>query len=69
MPLTNYQNQGIGKRLLARMLDYGREFGIGEVWILTHRSNTIAMRLYESAKGCSTPEDVIMYSFDLQKHI
>jgi ribosomal protein S18 acetylase RimI-like enzyme len=60
-----YQNQGIGRRLLAALLGRGRQVGCTEAWVSTERSNAAARRLYAAAGGVEGPEDCVVVSFDL----
>jgi ribosomal protein S18 acetylase RimI-like enzyme len=54
---------GVGKALLAALLDEGRRLGCTEVWVLTDRDNTAAMRLYASVGGGEAPKDQVMFTF------
>ena len=60
-----HRNQGIGKMLLSVLLDAGKALGCTEAWVLTHRSNLAAMRLYSSMGGIEFPKDQVMFTFDL----
>jgi aminoglycoside 6'-N-acetyltransferase I len=62
---TPYQGQGIGRGLMERLLDRGRELGCREAWVGTERSNTAARRLYAAAGGAEEPEDFVIVEFDL----
>jgi ribosomal protein S18 acetylase RimI-like enzyme len=58
----SHQGQGIGRRLLDRLVRLAEDLGCTEAWVLTDRSNTVAQRLYEGAGGLTPPEDCIMYT-------
>jgi ribosomal protein S18 acetylase RimI-like enzyme len=60
-----YRGRGIGRRVLAVLLDHGRALGCGEAWLLTDDDNTAARRMYAAAGGRETPPQ-IMIEFDLQ---
>ena len=60
-----YQGQGIGRRLMDRLLDCGRELGCREAWVGTERSNTAARRLYAAAGGVEEPGDGVGFVIDL----
>ena len=60
-----YQRQGIGRRLMERPLDCGRELGCREAWLGTEPSNTAARRLYTAAGGVEAPYDNVNFVFDL----
>jgi ribosomal protein S18 acetylase RimI-like enzyme len=59
-----HQGRGIARRLMETLLDHGRALGCGEAWVGTEHDNTAANRLYASAGG--TPEDFVLYAFDLK---
>jgi GNAT superfamily N-acetyltransferase len=62
-----YQGQGIGRRLMERLLDRGRELGCREAWVGTERSNIAGRRLYAAAGGIEAPEDFVIVEFDLRE--
>lgn len=57
-----HRGRGIARQLLDRLLQQAGELGCSEAWVLTHRTNTAAQRLYESVGGITPPEDCIMYT-------
>ena len=58
-----YQLQGIGRRLVERLLDHGRELGCREAWVMTERPNKAARALYRSAGGSES--ESLMVTFKL----
>lgn len=60
----SHQRQGIGKRLMAVLLDHGRTLGCTEAWVGTEVENAPARRLYEVTGG-GTGEPFVMYTFPL----
>ena len=60
-----HRNQGVGKQLLHVLFGVGRERGCDTAWVLTERSNPVAMRLYTSVGGAEAPDDIVMYEFDI----
>jgi aminoglycoside 6'-N-acetyltransferase I len=60
-----YQGRGIGRRLMERLLDRGRELGCREACLGTDRSNTAARRCYAAAGGVEEPGDGVGFVFDL----
>jgi len=62
---SSHRKQGIGKRILDILLEFGRAAGCREAWVLTDRSSTAATKLYESVGGTEVPGDTVMYSFAL----
>src|SRR5215467_14587873 len=59
---ATHQGRGIGKALMAAVLDLARTLRCREAWVLTDRDNERAMRLYASAGGVAT-HDHVMFSF------
>jgi len=59
----DYQMRGIGRRLVKRLLDHGRELGCREAWVLTEHPNQAARALYRSAGGSES--EALMVSFKL----
>lgn len=59
-----YRRQGLGKRLVARLLEQGRALGCSEAWVGTEAENEAARRLYEGSGG-ATSEPFVMYTFPL----
>src|SRR5262245_5267849 len=62
---TSHHRRGLGTAVLSAVLQAGRDVGCVEAWVLTHRSNIPAMKLYSSAGGTEAPEDQIMFTFRL----
>ena len=60
---STHRRQGIGRRLMEEMLEWGRELGCGEGWLGTELDNTPARRLYEGL--WDEGEEIVMYDFDL----
>lgn len=60
-----HQGQGLARKLMQAMLDEGRRLGCSVAWVLTHRSNTPAMRLYAASGGSEAKEDAVMFEFEL----
>lgn len=62
----SHRGQGIARRLMEAVLDEARQQGCAEAWVLTHRSNRAAMRLYASSGGNEAEEDdIVMFEFNL----
>src|SRR5688572_15383739 len=62
---ATHRKRGVGRQLLAALLELGRTLGCGEAWVLTDRSNLAAMRLYASLTGAEPPRDQVMFTFKL----
>ncbi|WP_164114305.1 GNAT family N-acetyltransferase [Sphingorhabdus sp. Alg239-R122] len=54
------RKQGIGKMLIARMLELADEYGCEECWLGTEKDNIPAKALYES-HGAQSEEIVLYY--------
>lgn len=62
-----YRNRGLAKALLELLFDLGRQLRCNTAWVLTERTNMPAMRLYQSSGGTEAQEDIVMFSFGLEK--
>ena len=58
-----YRERGLGRRLLAALLERARALRCSEAWVLTDQSNRRARRLYEGAGGVAA--ECVMYTFPL----
>jgi GNAT superfamily N-acetyltransferase len=62
---ATHRGKGVGKAILAALLELGRELGCTEAWILTNRKNAPALRLYASLGGEEGPSDDVVITFKL----
>jgi GNAT superfamily N-acetyltransferase len=60
-----HRGQGIARRLMEAVLNDAQRLGCTLAWVLTHRSNNAAMRLYASCGGIEADEDAVMFEFKL----
>lgn len=59
-----YQNQGIGRVLVRKMVEYGRDqLGCKTAWVLTDHSNERAKKMYLAAGGKVEEGNVVMIGF------
>lgn len=63
----SHQRRGIGKAILAALLEHGRSLGCSEAWVLTERGNGAALRLYGSLGGVEPEHETVMLSFRLNE--
>ena len=63
----SHQRRGIGRRLVERLLERGRELGCHEAWVLTEQANAAARGLYRAAGG--TESDSVMVTFKLSQSV
>jgi aminoglycoside 6'-N-acetyltransferase I len=65
---SGWRRQGIGRRMMAEMIAWGRERGCGEAWVGTETDNEAALELYRHAKPKPLTEGVfVMFEFDLHE--
>jgi ribosomal protein S18 acetylase RimI-like enzyme len=62
-----HQGRGLGRSLMAAILEDARASGCGEAWVLTDRTNAAAMGLYAAAGGRLDPGDTVMFNFYLDE--
>jgi len=62
---ATHQGRGIGRQVLAALLERVRTLGCREAWVLTSPSNTAARRMYAAAGGREESESPVMIAFDL----
>jgi ribosomal protein S18 acetylase RimI-like enzyme len=58
-----YHRRGIGRAVLAAILERGRSLGCTEAWVLTEEDNTPARGLYQALGGVES--ECIMYTISL----
>jgi ribosomal protein S18 acetylase RimI-like enzyme len=58
-----YEGQGLGKRLVAVLLERAAELGCTEAWTATEPDNTRAQALYARSGGVKDPTAFVMYTF------
>ena len=61
-----HHRRGIGRSLIAAILERGRALGCMHAWVLTDRDNRPAMQLYAGAGGKERPRVPVMFEFDLR---
>jgi aminoglycoside 3-N-acetyltransferase I len=60
---TEFQRQGIGKRLMSALTDYCREIGIEEVFVQADEEDVHAIEFYHSTGGIA--EKVVHFNYPL----
>ncbi|MBL8329703.1 MAG: GNAT family N-acetyltransferase [Rubrivivax sp.] len=58
-----YEGQGLGRRLLAVLLERASELGCTEAWTATEPDNARAQALYAKAGGLKVPTPFVMFTF------
>jgi ribosomal protein S18 acetylase RimI-like enzyme len=61
-----FHRQGIGRQLVTRLLETGRQLGCTEAWVATEFGNLSARALYESLGGVPDEEHAVVYVYALQ---
>ena len=62
----DFRRQGVGKSLIEELKKVAREKRIGEMFVITNKSNVSAMKLYESTGGTpSAKADDVVFSYNL----
>jgi GNAT superfamily N-acetyltransferase len=61
----SHRGQGIGRALVGALLGHGRRLGCSEAWVVTHRGNRAAQRLYAACGGTREREGSVIYAFRL----
>jgi len=56
-----YQNKGIGSKFFQYVVDYSKENGYSECFVITDKGNKRACRIYEKAGGKNDFDDEIVY--------
>jgi ribosomal protein S18 acetylase RimI-like enzyme len=61
-----FQRQGIGRQLLAALIEQGRQLGCAEAWVATEVGNTAARALYASLGGVADEDQAVVYVYALE---
>lgn len=64
---ASHRGLGLGTALMQALLAHGHGLGATQAWVLTERSNAAAMRLYAAVGGLESPDDVVMFEFELER--
>jgi len=59
------QGRGIGKRLVAALLEHGRVIGCTEAWVATEVGNGAARALYGALAGVEDRDRAVVYTWKL----
>jgi ribosomal protein S18 acetylase RimI-like enzyme len=62
---AHFHRQGVGRKLLAALLQRGKELGCHEAWVATEIDNNAARGLYTSAGGMEDDERAVVYTYSL----
>ena len=59
--LTEYQNKGVGSIFFQYIVDYGKQNGFSECFVITDKGNKAACKVYEKAGLKNDYDDEIVY--------
>ena len=62
-----HRQHGLGRRMLARLVERATELGCTEAWVLTDSDNAAANRLYPSAGAKVPAEQCVMYTIPISR--
>ncbi len=62
-----FQRRGIASKMLAVLLDHGRQLGCVSAWVLTENDNVAALTLYERTGGRRLEPDPVLLEFTLNR--
>ncbi len=62
--LEEHQNQGIGRTLIKKMVEVGRELECTEIWVATEHSNLPARKAYVAAGATEIEEPSVLLTFE-----
>lgn len=63
--LPEHRKKGIGKALMHALMDVCKKGDVYKMFLLTERSNSPAVALYEATNGKAINDDDIMFEFEL----
>lgn len=55
-----HHGRGLGRQLMRALLDHARTLGCIEAWVLTHRENAAARRMYAAAGGMEADSPLLI---------
>ena len=61
-----HRREGLGRKLVTRLLDHGRESGCRSAWVLTERTNLAARRLYAALSGGGEGQEQLLFEFPFE---
>lgn len=62
-----HRGRGLGKAIIQVLREHARRLGCRKAWVLTDRTNHVAMRLFASAGGEEAAGDHVMFNFALDR--
>ena len=62
---STHSGQGLGRRIVATLVEHGKALGCHEAWVLTSPTNEPAKRMYRAA-GAIADELSVMYTYRMR---
>jgi len=62
--VDNFQNQGIGRKLVKYLWEYAKKLGCAYAWVGTEKSNIAAQKCYLAAGAKLDEEPFLLFEFD-----
>jgi ribosomal protein S18 acetylase RimI-like enzyme len=63
---SRFHRRGLGRQLVSRLLETGKELGCTEAWVATELGNKPARALYESLGGIADEEHAVVYVYPIK---
>ena len=60
-----YRRRGLGRRMVALLLERGRATGCAEAWVATEEENAPARALFSGLEGREDPARAVVYTYPL----
>lgn len=64
---SRFRRQGVGRRLVSRLLEQGKALGCTEAWVATEVDNKPARALYEATGGVPDEAHAVVYVYPLDR--
>ena len=62
--VEEFQNQGIGRKLVKYLWEYSKKLGCAYAWVGTEKSNVGAQKCYVAAGGKPDDEPFLLFEFE-----
>jgi len=67
--LPDYQNQGLGTKMLEYIIKYAEKHDFSECFVITDKGNESACHVYEKLGGKNHYENEIVYVYDFEEKV
>lgn len=62
--IDDYQNNGIGRKIVKAMINHGKNIGCTDIWVATETSNAPARACYIAAGGTEDDDHAVVYVWE-----